>query len=667
MAFFLSSAVIMYSSVNQVSLILLLVSSTQPAGGGGGGGGHNHQRILWMSDVEKQHHHHYLRSTLPLSPSASVATADAAAVVDWNKTLSNLHLKINRSMLDLLSSSSSMRDTTINHNHNEDTRSENKNFSYDNNLSPFGHREANDNKNSRQRLKVYVYDDTHLPSYLSSDLIEETIQNAYNMNHVTEIVLIRLFESFDGRTYDPNEADIFVVPYPHIAHCHTTPGYKLHCGNVEFNSTRTRTSKTKKKKRRRRSTRRRRNHQEGQGGDDDDDDTDHWYHILQYLPYYNRSTANKHMFIIGDGEWMSHRWFFQHHDGPIAFYGPRWEDYDEVQRQRDKGHRTSPHTHIIIPPFNSYPEFQPSVVLQRLQQEEKQEQEEMEKSPSSSPSQQQRTLALTFVAGTINRVMGKQSPRRFRGYFMKALNEVTTMSTSIEIRNVTGSKLSLRTTTTNTPTIAGMPFIARNHIDDEDIEKLYKLYRKSILCPVLPGDMPWQRRFFDVMACGCLPLVVSFPLSGNSVRQQRRRQSGSSDSDSANRTSWYTPEGGGKHVWSVEESYPFVKSVYVPGFAPVDDDDDERADEEQFGVDYRSFVVECPGNITHPEDMSHIVRDCIEPFLLNPIEISRRQRSLRRAVISTLYGVGDESHRYNDAFSHLVHALERIVVKQDTT
>jgi hypothetical protein len=38
-------------------------------------------------------------------------------------------------------------------------------------------------------------------------------------------------------------------------------------------------------------------------------------------------------------------------------------------------------------------------------------------------------------------------------------------------------------------------------------EESFKLMSTSLLCPILPGDCPYQHRFYDVLAAGCLPLV----------------------------------------------------------------------------------------------------------------------------------------------------------------
>jgi hypothetical protein len=87
-------------------------------------------------------------------------------------------------------------------------------------------------------------------------------------------------------------------------------------------------------------------------------------------------------------------------------------------------------------------------------------------------------------------------------------------------------------------------------------------------------------------------------------------------------------------TFSIEESYPFTDAV-----------------------DYRSFVVQCAGNLTHPEDMSSIPH-CLDDILLaDPAIIQQKQRALQRNVVKVLYGVGQDAHRYDDAFAQLIRQL----------
>ncbi|CAE8642314.1 unnamed protein product [Polarella glacialis] len=71
---------------------------------------------------------------------------------------------------------------------------------------------------------------------------------------------------------------------------------------------------------------------------------------------------------------------------------------------------------------------------------------------------------------------------------------------------------------------------------------------RSVFCPILQGDVPHQKRLFDVMLTGCLPVVVAFP------------------SHVPGEVSWWLPGGP-----PVERMVPFPRDI-----------------------DYRSFVVEVP-------------------------------------------------------------------------
>ena len=45
----------------------------------------------------------------------------------------------------------------------------------------------------------------------------------------------------------------------------------------------------------------------------------------------------------------------------------------------------------------------------------------------------------------------------------------------------------------------------------------FELYRGSIICPILAGGAPQQRRFFDSILNGCLPVVLECKLPGDKI------------------------------------------------------------------------------------------------------------------------------------------------------
>ena len=348
---------------------------------------------------------------------------------------------------------------------------------------------------------------------------------------------------------------MFVVPYLHMAHC-LSVGYLPKCRVMKERHVRR--------------------------------------DVHGHLPFYNASTAERHLFFLSDSEYLVHKWIVGH--PLLAMYGPRW-DHNSGFRGRANRQTTSPPGHIIIPQFNSLPDFQPSVVIERQQEE------------------QERNLSLAFVSEFMNRRMAggpARSPRFRRKYLLDSLSQ--------------------------TPNISGLPLIANNSPTKFNKESaheggLYGLYRRSILCPILAGDISWQRRFFDVMACGCLPVVMHYKLTLPFVNQTN--EAVQLEKDWTNKYSWYVPE---QHIeigntWSVRESFPFVDEI-----------------------DYKSFTVQVEGNYSVHTDMSHVT-PALEAFLSDTEGLKRKQEALRETVVKFLYGVGPDAHRYDDAFAHLIRSL----------
>ena len=52
-------------------------------------------------------------------------------------------------------------------------------------------------------------------------------------------------------------------------------------------------------------------------------------------------------------------------------------------------------------------------------------------------------------------------------------------------------------------------------------EQTHAQMSDSLLCPIIQGDLPYQHRLFDALACGCVPLLVA--VAGNPTRKQRAR------------------------------------------------------------------------------------------------------------------------------------------------
>jgi len=346
--------------------------------------------------------------------------------------------------------------------------------------------------------------------------------------------------------------------------------------------------------------------------------------IQSKLAFYNFSTACRHLFLLSDSDTIGHSWISS--KPLVATYGPIWE-HSSTKRKRPK-YRSSM-GHIVIPPFQGDLRFQPSFVEQEILREKK------------------RDLSLVFVASDINKNMRK-SPRIFRRYLLDELEQIRNKQEQQE-------SSSFHANATTVARIGGLPFVASSNVGAFASHDLYDLYRRSVFCPIIAGDITWQRRFFDAMACGCLPVVVSYPLVNNDSFRDHTKQYRPNDTDSTleqqqimQPRSWFVPEDGPHSIgdtWSVQESYPFVDQI-----------------------DYRSFVVECKGNTTHPKTTAkNIVQKLVSLLEEKPsldsngdtilTVLEQKQIALREASTSVIYGVGPDAHRTNDAFAHLLRSI----------
>jgi hypothetical protein len=271
-------------------------------------------------------------------------------------------------------------------------------------------------------------------------------------------------------------------------------------------------------------------------------------------------------------------------------------------------------TELVVFQFNDAPRFQPSQLLAKT--------EDWWIRP--------RKYAFSFFFGANNPNMRFMiGGRRFRTYFRQDMEQ--------------------HYGDTNT-TIAGMPYqlhvlstttaTADHGVNSDKLNYAFDSYQNSIFCPVLAGDTSWQRRFFDAILSGCLPLVLMWDTP--------KHMGGKS---------WFLPtiENTRSITFSVQQTYPFAKGLF-PG--------DE---EQEVEIDYESFVVECPGNPVNESDVSSI-RLTVEDMLRNrPDEIRQRQLAMKKVALSFTFGMGDDAHKYNDGFARMIRALRYTVDNHLTT
>ena len=135
----------------------------------------------------------------------------------------------------------------------------------------------------------------------------------------------------------------------------------------------------------------------------------------------------------------------------------------------------------------------------------------------------------------------------------------------------------------------------------------WRKYRSAVFCPVIKGDTPYQKRFYDVIASGCIPVVTEnggMPLKANHPFAARPGKRG------------------------------------VPGFS----------------INYGDFVV---------WTSSRTIAGDLAALLADPEKLAAKQRSLKRAALSLVYDVGRDGHSETDAFAGLLGRLDDHVGRLD--
>jgi len=272
--------------------------------------------------------------------------------------------------------------------------------------------------------------------------------------------------------------------------------------------------------------------------------------------------------------------------------------------------------------MNQHPDYQPNIIQAR--------------SKSDDPSwwtARHRNHSLTAIFG----YLGGEKHHGFRNAFLTAAPNFTQPTNN---------------------TIANIPMhigsLTDRSIAQGKERATYELYQDSIFCPILPGDGPPQKRFFDVIMSGCLPVVFAFN------RSDLRKQ----DTTGKHYHSWWDGFDGSipKDV-SLQTSYPFCKGLFPK--------------EPSVGIDYQSFVVEihatkdngCDFGCGHNRSKT-CQFDCLIPTLEKLLQPESRdkllemRRNLQQAAVMFSYGLEDNSYKSFDAFAVLLtqvgHYLQQL-------
>jgi len=166
-------------------------------------------------------------------------------------------------------------------------------------------------------------------------------------------------------------------------------------------------------------------------------------------------------------------------------------------------------------------------------------------------------------------------------------------------------------------TLGGLPV----HINDmtssralTDEVDVMKLYQRSIFCPVFRGDGPTQKRFFDAIVNGCLPVVLEY------------------QSFVPGHTSHFCPGAD-----PIELVYPFAVGGFLGPYF------------NNMGIDYSQFVVTVDGTCG-----VSCIPTTLESLMKNSTALQKKQQSMARYAQLLTYGMEQNMLQYPDAVSAIL-------------
>ena len=275
--------------------------------------------------------------------------------------------------------------------------------------------------------------------------------------------------------------------------------------------------------------------------------------ITSRLPYWNQQTTNRHLFVFGADYQMIEERF----RNAVSFS----LSLGEVSSCTGKA--DVPCGDMVVPYLSTQRNDQPSFL-------------------ASLSEEWWTTRPRTFALGAI---LGSPGRLTWRTKFVQNYTELLGDS------------------------IGGMPYnvtdLGHSRIPLKQ-DQVSDVYSESVFCIILPGDGCAQKRFFDVMMNGCIPLVPYLKTS--------------SEPDSPT----FHPSGG---ICAIRTTYPFIKGAFVH---------DANA-----GLDYESLVLRWDATCGFD-----CLKDTLEEALNDTERIYRIRRNIREVV--TLFSYELENDGDND-------------------
>ena len=350
----------------------------------------------------------------------------------------------------------------------------------------------------------------------------------YRQNYNMDIQYLEWFRNYPLRTEDPQEADLFVVPYPHWSHCLCRKDFKKRAPSCSYNVATMNQA------------------------------------VLTSLNLWNISdmlSMQRHLWLWGI-DWGLLKPNFQR-TGHFSLHLGTSPCVLGSSSEKPCGH-------LVVPFVSTEPWFQPDAHGKQ----------------DWWDNMRDRRYAMGAILGTPKSLV-------MRVEFTKTYQDL--------LGDTVGGK-PLRIIDLGT-TRAPMKSIDFSMV-----------YRESILCPVLPGDGPPQKRIYDVMMMGCIPIMPVW------------------DSyDSVNGTTY--PSLFAHRRESARMTYAYHRSSF--------------SGDGDAGLDYvRDLVVTFNGTCGLA-----CLKGAAEAVLSNVEELDRLQGNLRKYSRLFSYGLEDRAYRYADGFT----------------
>ena len=180
--------------------------------------------------------------------------------------------------------------------------------------------------------------------------------------------------------------------------------------------------------------------------------------------------------------------------------------------------------------------------------------------------------------------------------------------------------------------LGGMPvhitgFLNKRKLPNE--QETMKLYRQSVFCPFLRGDTPQQKRLFDTIMSGCIPVVLAYKWADSA-------------SNGLNDTSYFT-SGVSNSKW-----LPYAKGSF-DGYPNM-------------GIDYSELVVEIDGNCGIP-----CMKPVLESLMNSPEALKEKQQVLAKYSRLFAHGLGNNGFKFVDAVTAMLVQARHKVLTDDRT